>query len=416
MSKRVKLQKISKLLEPDVVNIKSINQVGKLPISSFKFISPQDETLIKELLGVAKIADCVKLDRQNPFKKIRRSKQKKVKFSKIVKEDPEFEEKVKQSITMSLIIQRIMRETATKKKEDQKVIVVGLNNAGKTAILSQFGGRLGIKDLALLKPTRGVHRQEISTKYLNLHIWDFGGQKDHRKEYLETPEEYFFGLDLIIYVIDIQDSERYEESIEYFKSIIENVIKLEQTPHVLIFIHKLDPDLRDDNEVLLNVELVKDLIRNIFQEIQLNYDIYLTSIFSMISSEPQFSKFIKDVMAESASLTDPTSLKIAELGTIIENALNAVIQLSSSMVALEKRLELLEKPKRGRPTKTKATHEQLPTPEVSKSIVPPPPPPPPSKGKPAPTPPKEGTGLRTALMSELKDIFVKKGVYREYDM
>ncbi len=415
MLKEVKLEKISKLLDPDVVNIKTINQVGKLPISSLKFLSLQDEVIIKDLLGVSKIADCIKLDRQNPFKKISRSKQKKAKLSKIIKEDLEFEEKIKQAITMSFIIQKIMRESATKKKKDQKIIVVGLNNAGKTAILSQFGGKLGIKDLALLKPTRGVHRQEISTKDLNLHIWDFGGQEDHRKEYLDTPEEYFFGIDLIIYVIDIQDTERYDESIKYFKNIIENVIKLEETAHVSIFIHKVDPDIRDDNEVLLNVELVKDSIRTIFQNVQLNYDIYLTSIFSMISREPQFSKFIKDVMADTANLTDPTALKVSELGNIIEKALNAVIQLSSGMVALEKRIESLEHPRRGRTTK-KATQEQLPTPEVSKSVVPLPPPPPPPKGTSAPVPPKEGPGVRSALMSELKDIFVKKGIYREYEM
>ena len=41
-----------------------------------------------------------------------------------------------------------------------------------------------------------------------------------------------------------------------------------------------------------------------------------------------------------------------------------------------------------------------------------PPPPPPTGAKP-PTAPGPG-GARTAIMSELKDIFVKKGVYREY--
>jgi len=47
-------------------------------------------------------------------------------------------------------------------------------------------------------------------------LWDFGGQIDHREEYLKEPEKYFFGINLVIYVIDIQDTERYDESIEYF--------------------------------------------------------------------------------------------------------------------------------------------------------------------------------------------------------
>jgi len=154
-----KMDKMVKFLDPDIGNIKSINQVSKLPISSFKFLSLQDEAFVEQLLGISKINDLLKLDRQNPFKKVKRSKQKKVKFSKILKEDPEFEERIKQAITMSSIFQRIINEEVPQKRKDQKIIVIGLNNAGKTAIMTKFGGRLGIKDLALLKPTRGVNRQ-----------------------------------------------------------------------------------------------------------------------------------------------------------------------------------------------------------------------------------------------------------------
>jgi len=128
----------------------------------------------------------------------------------------------------------------------------------------------------------------------------------------------------------------------------------------------------------------------------------------MISSEPSFSKFLKEVMTDSVNLTDPTTLKLSELGEMVEKALNAVLQLSSSMVTLENRIERLEG---GKSTKGAALGT-LPTPEYSKSAMPLPPPPPPTGAKP-PTAPGSG-GTRSAIMSELKDIFVKKGVYREY--
>ncbi len=57
-------------MDPDV-DIKTINQVDKLPTSSFKFLTLKEEALIKDLLGVSKISEFIKLDRQNPFKKIR---------------------------------------------------------------------------------------------------------------------------------------------------------------------------------------------------------------------------------------------------------------------------------------------------------------------------------------------------------
>lgn len=315
---------------------------------------------------------------------------------------------MKKAITISLIIQRKLHESISKKHKDQKIIVVGLNNAGKTAILSEFGGRLGIKDLALLKPTKGVERKEIKTSELNLHIWDFGGQKDHRDEYLQAPENYFIGIDLIIYVIDIQDPQRYEESIEYFKKIIEIVVNLEESPYVLIFIHKFDPDINENDEVLLNVELVKDLVKSVFKNKKLDYDIYLSSIFSMISNEPKFSKFIKEVMSNSTSLTDPTTLKLSELGVIIEKSINAVIQLSSTMMALEKRIVELETSKTEKPAK-KGTEPPLPVPIYSKAPITIAPPPPPSALHAPPMAP-EGLNLRTAVMTELKDIFVKKGI------
>ena len=41
-----KMDKMGKFLDPDIGNIKSINQVSKLPISSFKFLSLQDEAFV----------------------------------------------------------------------------------------------------------------------------------------------------------------------------------------------------------------------------------------------------------------------------------------------------------------------------------------------------------------------------------
>jgi small GTP-binding protein len=411
-----KLQLINKFLNPEIVDfktLKSINDVIKLPISSFKFLTESDKEIIKELLGVSKIGEITKLDRQQPFKKIGRSKQKKEKLSEILEKDPDLEERIKQAITIGVIIQKIKQESTESSKKDQKIIVVGLNNAGKTAILSKFGGRLGIKDLALLKPTRGVNRQEIKSKDLNLHIWDFGGQIDHRAEYLNEPEKYFFGIDLIIYVIDIQDPQRYEESIEYFEKILNAIIKLEENPHILIFIHKYDPDMRENDEILLNIELLKNLIKNLFKNIKINYDIYITSIYSMISNEPEFSKYIKEVMNDSANLTDPTQMKITELGIMIEKSLNAVIQLSSVMMALEKRVEELETSKK-RSTSKQSFLNELPSPEYSNIPLHPPPAPPPIKGPP-PSPKLEEQGAKKAIMTELRDIFVKKGIYRKYD-
>ena len=74
-------------------------------------------------------------------------------------------------------------------------------------------------------------------------------------------------------------------------------------------------------------------------------------------------------------------------------------------MSLETRIKSLETPTGGRISKT-MPKDSLPTPEYSKLA--PPPPPPSGLEKPQPLPSR--FNARTAIMSELKQIFVKKGV------
>ena len=196
------------------------------------------------------------------------------------------------------------------RKKAQKVVVIGLDNAGKTAILTKFGGRLGITDLANLKPTKGVDRHYIESEKsdLDLYIWDMGGQLEYRNKYLENPEQYFLEIDLLIYVIDVQDEDRFPESFEYFEEVLKILALLEENPFILIYIHKVDPDLKHEPEVLLNIELLKDNLNQLLTHYGFDYEAYLTSIFSLISNEPEFSKYIKEVMKSADSLTNPTEL------------------------------------------------------------------------------------------------------------
>ncbi len=164
-------------------------------------------------------------------------------------------------------------------------------------------------------------------------VWDLGGQQEYRKKYLEHPEQYFLQMDLLIYVVDIQDYERYEDSLRYFKEILDIIITLEEKPYVLIFLHKYDPDIANEPQVELRVEMLKDVLKETFRktDYEFDYEIYLTSIFSMISTEPKFSKYIKEVMKAGTSLTDPTIRKVDGLGEILSETMNAVIRLSESI-------------------------------------------------------------------------------------
>jgi len=339
----------SKFLDPKVTKadkFKSIEEIKKLPVHSYKFISKNDAKILKDLLKISKIEEVSKLNRENPFKNLKIFGETKDplevtelqeefdrKVSTIKTENPEFEKAVKKAIFISSIITNMVDEGEILQKSAQKVIVIGLDNAGKTAILTKFGGRLGINDLANLTPTKGVDRRHIETENsdIDLYIWDFGGQAQYRSKYFEKPEQYFLQTDLLIYVIDVQDPERYAESFEYFEQILEILSTLEEEPFVLIYIHKCDPDLKRDPETLLNIELLKDNLNQLLTTYDCDYEAYLTSIFSLITNEPEFSKYIKEVMRSTDSLTSPTLRKVEGLGKTLEETMNAVIRLSESL-------------------------------------------------------------------------------------
>lgn len=354
----------SKFLDPKVTKagkFKTIEEIKKLPVHSYKFISKNDAKILKDLLKISNIEQISKLKREKPFENLsifgttkdpievtELQEEFDNKVAAIKENNPDLEKFVKKAIFISSIITNMVDEGEILKKSAQKIIVIGLDNAGKTAILSKFGGRLGISDLANLQPTKGVDRRHIETEDsdIDLYIWDFGGQTQYRSKYFDKPEQYFLQIDLLIYVIDVQDSERYAESFEYFEQVLEILSTLEEDPFILIYIHKADPDLKHDSETLLNIELLKDNLNQLLNSFDLDYEAYLTSIFSLITNEPEFSKYLKEIMKSTDSLTNPTLRKVEGLGKTLEETMNAVIRLSESLSKqlseLDNRLRAIE--------------------------------------------------------------------------
>ncbi|MFW9783363.1 MAG: ADP-ribosylation factor-like protein [Candidatus Heimdallarchaeota archaeon] len=351
----------SKFLDPKSAKIDKLHKIDdilKLGIESYKFVDKEESTMINQLLDISKIGEASKLNKENPFEgltqieesdesiALRKNLKEKIEALKI--KYPSLETKLRKMITISSLIASVKEEKEGIDMTGQKVLVAGLDEAGKTATLSKFGGRLGISETIATHPTRGVVRMKFGSSNLNLFIWDTGGQEEYRERYLSNPEQYFIQLDLLLYVIDVQNPERFDESLEYLSKILDTLIILEESPYILVFIHKFDPDIKNDPKIQLNVELLKDNLSELIKTKDFTFDIeiYLTSIYSMISREPQFAKYIKNLMSSHYSLTDPTVRKVEGLGKTLEETLNAVIRLSESISTqlndLDSRLRALE--------------------------------------------------------------------------
>jgi len=327
---------ISKFFKPGTIKLtkekdkKVIKDLLKNPVDSYKFLDKREVNFIKAVLMVSTIGGLLQFFDKNIYDLVSTTQLKSLeqKGTNI----PELIKSVRKAITISFILNQLKEKSIKLDRKAQKIIVAGLDKAGKTAILTTYSGQLGIEDLSKLKPTIEVDRKVVETKDFRFFIWDFGGQTSYRRKYLQKPSSYFLNLSLLLYVIDIQDYERFDESFDYFKEILNALRMLEENPYILIFIHKYDPDLREDPDIQLNVEFVKENLKEILSEMkEFDYEVYLTSIYSVISKEPKFSKFIKEMVNERDLVVDPTLAKIEELGKIIENAIKAIITLSESI-------------------------------------------------------------------------------------
>nr|XP_046272522.1 putative ADP-ribosylation factor-like protein 5C [Scatophagus argus] len=84
--------------------------------------------------------------------------------------------------------------------KEHKVIIVGLDNAGKTTILYQFV----TKEAVLTSPTIGSNVEEITVHKTRFLVWDIGGQESLRASWFS----YYCNTEIVIVVVDSTDRER----------------------------------------------------------------------------------------------------------------------------------------------------------------------------------------------------------------
>jgi len=163
-------------------------------------------------------------------------------------------------------------------KRQIKILFTGLDKVGKTSFLHATKKRYS--EIIKALPTKGVARTEekiFEEQNSTITIWDLGGQKQYREKFLEQRKIYLYNVDLLFYVIDIQDSERIAESIELFKNIIDSLIELDEFPPIVVCLNKYDPDIKKSKEIKNNLKTLRDEISKISEGFFVK--IFQTSIF-----------------------------------------------------------------------------------------------------------------------------------------
>jgi Ras-related GTP-binding protein A/B len=131
---------------------------------------------------------------------------------------------------------------------NKKFLMTGLDNSGKTSIILSMKGERNLLTYYSLSPTQRIAIEKIMTGNTTFLLWEAGGQKKYRDQFLENFNQYGQNVEKILFVVDVQDKNRYEESIKYFSDIIDHFKLINHTPKVVCFLHKFDPALEGNPE------------------------------------------------------------------------------------------------------------------------------------------------------------------------
>ena len=97
-------------------------------------------------------------------------------------------------------------------KKDVRILMVGLDAAGKTTILYQLKMGETVKTI----PTIGFNVETLEYKNLNFTVWDVGGQDKIRVLW----KHYYQNTDGLIFVVDSNDRDRIEDAAEELKKML----------------------------------------------------------------------------------------------------------------------------------------------------------------------------------------------------
>ncbi len=213
-------------------------------------------------------------------------------------------------IAAILIANAWSKRTQYTKKPKMKVVVAGLNFAGKTSLINRLINDINYNDMINLEPTIGANVEEYQSDKLDLILWDLGGQKDNIEEYLESPERFFIQVDVLIFIFDSQDDVRYDAAVEYLSELINILAFLNESPYFVILLNKADSDIVNDPDFQIKVEYLTDKISTVFinSEKSWNFDITPTSIYNFYSSEPEIARSIKNIFSKEKSELDSSTI------------------------------------------------------------------------------------------------------------
>eukprot|EP00761_Pharyngomonas_kirbyi_P013889 gb/GECH01013918.1/.p1 GENE.gb/GECH01013918.1/~~gb/GECH01013918.1/.p1 ORF type:complete len:297 (+),score=73.95 gb/GECH01013918.1/:1-891(+) len=125
-------------------------------------------------------------------------------------------------------------------EDNQKVLLMGKGNSGKTSMRSIIFANYMPKDTMGLGATIDIEHSSINLMgNLRLDIWDCGGQESFFESYFQEGkrEQVFSGVKLLIFVVDVSDT---KDDFSTFNAVLEELSQRSPSARVYALIHKMD--------------------------------------------------------------------------------------------------------------------------------------------------------------------------------
>jgi exonuclease VII small subunit len=184
-----------------------------------------------------------------------------------------------------------------------------------------------------IKPTVGILREQVELQSLKMTLWDLSGQKSYREAIIVEEKNLIFEeVDIILFVVDIQDSSRFQEVFEYLDSIIQVLVKFndQPAPAFIVLLHKADPDFIDTPTFRENYIGLRSVFDVQLEKANLKHDYYITSIYNALPKAQGFRESVKSTVSQLRDMSN---------SSIPSNVLNAMTNIFDLVVKLSSILE-----------------------------------------------------------------------------
>lgn len=178
----------------------------------------------------------------------------------------------------------------------QRILLIGLNGAGKTAMYQKFFGKKTPEQLSKIPPTRGIAKYQHDFLRTDIEIIDTGGDKSFRQGYLTNPDVYG-NLSAVVYFVDVQNAKVYQEAANYLVTWTRtNAAALQGVKGYLLF-NKIDPG--SEGKLKGGLEQLAQIIAPLDSAFPGELVKTITSIYSDSSNEI-FQRILLDALPKRA--------------------------------------------------------------------------------------------------------------------